>query len=138
MHAATHVVLVGLGGALGALLRWGVGLLCGRCFGTAFPWGTFFINVVGSFFLGWFSTLLTDRIIGNGGGWLRADELRLFVAVGFTGAFTTFSTYEYEAQQLFNDGDHVKAIGYLGGSVVLGLLAVRLGVWLARLGRAAS
>lgn len=137
MHLFVQIVLVGLGGALGSLARWGTAVLFARWLGTAFPWGTFFINLTGSLFLGWFSTLLTDRLLGSGWSWIRADDLRLMVAVGFTGAYTTFSTYEYEAHELFKDGDSLKGMGYLFGSMFLGLMAVRLGVTLARGGRAA-
>ncbi|MBI2807561.1 MAG: fluoride efflux transporter CrcB [Planctomycetes bacterium] len=138
MHVMVQIGLVGLGGALGSLLRWGVAVTCARWFGTGFPWGTFLINLSGSLFLGWFSTMLADRLLGNGGTWIRADDLRLMVAVGFTGAYTTFSTYEYESHQLFKDGDSLKGMSYLFGSMFLGLLAVRLGVMLARLGRDAT
>ena len=131
MHVLVQIGLVSLGGAVGSLLRWGVGLGFGRLLGTAFPWGTFFINVSGSLFLGWFSATLTDRFT-NGFGWLRADDLRLFVAVGFTGGYTTFSTFEYEAAALLRDGDGLQGLTYIFGSVFLGLVAVRLGMMLAR------
>ena len=71
-------------------------------------------------------------IVGVGWGWLRADNLRLMVAVGFTGAYTTFSTFEYEANEILANAEWLKAMFYLAGSVVLGLIAVRLGVILAR------
>jgi CrcB protein len=100
--------------------------------GTAFPWGTLFINILGSFFLGWFLTLLSERIPANGWGWLRPNDLRLMVAVGFTGAFTTFSTFEYEANGLFRNGESLSATTYLIVSVVLGLIAVRMGIGFAR------
>lgn len=132
MHVLGQVGLVALGSALGGLARWGMAVALGRLFGPAFPWGTFFINISGSLFLGWFSTLLTDRLLGNGNSWLRADDLRLLVAVGFTGAYTTFSTFEFEAHSLLRDGDHLKGFTYLAGSVFLGLIAVRLGMMLAR------
>jgi CrcB protein len=127
-----QISLVSVGGALGSLLRWGVGVGFGRLFGTAFPWGTFFINISGSLFLGWFSTILTDRLLSNGFGWLRADDLRLLVAVGFTGAYTTFSTFEYESAVLLRDGDGLLGLTYVFGSLFLGLVAVRVGMMLAR------
>ena len=133
MHVFVQVGLVAFGGALGSLLRWGVAVAFARSFGTAFPWGTFFINISGSLFLGWFATMLTDRLLVNGDGWIRADDLRLMIAVGFTGAYTTFSTFEYESHQLIQDGDGWKSLAYLIGSVALGLIAVRLGTMLARM-----
>ncbi|HWY85341.1 MAG TPA: CrcB family protein, partial [Gemmataceae bacterium] len=92
----------------------------------------FFINISGSLFLGWFSTILTDRLLSNGFGWLRADDLRLLVAVGFTGAYTTFSTFEYESAVLLRDGDGLLGLTYVFGSLFLGLVAVRVGMMLAR------
>jgi CrcB protein len=126
-----HIGLVAFGSSLGGLARWGVGLAAARWLGTAFPLGTLIINVSGSLFLGWFATLLGDRLL-QGVGWLDADALRLMIAVGFTGAYTTFSTYEYEANGLFSDGHSLAGTVYLIASVVLGLIAVRLGVFLAR------
>jgi CrcB protein len=127
-----QIVLVSLGGALGALLRWGVGVAAGRWFGTAFPWGTFIINISGSLFLGWFTTVLADRLPQTEGLWLSPNDLRLMIAVGFTGAYTTFSTFEYESHGLLRDGNGLAGITYLFASVFLGLLAVRLGIFLAR------
>jgi CrcB protein len=127
-----QIILVALGSALGGLARWGVAAYAARWLGTAFPWGTFFINISGSLFLGWFSTILSDRLLLGETSWLRADDLRLMIAVGFTGAYTTFSTFEYESHSLFRDGDSLVGMSYLFGSVFLGLVAVRLGILLAR------
>jgi len=132
VYVLVQIGLVSLGGALGSLLRWGVGVGFGRLFGTAFPWGTFFINISGSLFLGWFSSILTDRLQSGGFGWVRPDDLRLFLAVGFTGAYTTFSTFEYESAVLIRDGDGLLGLTYIFGSVFLGLVAVRVGMMLAR------
>ncbi len=130
MRVLIHIALVAFGSALGGLARWGVGLAVARWLGTAFPLGTLIINVSGSLFLGWFATLLGDRLL-QGVGWLDADALRLMIAVGFTGAYTTFSTFEYEANGLFRDGHSMAGMVYLIASVVLGLIAVRFGVFLA-------
>jgi CrcB protein len=92
-----------------------------------------FINLSGSLFLGWFMTVLSDRLVLSESAWLRADDLRLMVAVGFTGAYTTFSTFEYETHKLLGDGDGLAGASYVAISVFLGLLAVRLGVALARI-----
>jgi fluoride exporter len=126
------IVLVALGSALGGLTRWGVAVGSARLFGTAFPWGTFIINLSGCLFLGWFMTILSNRFPAGGLGWLGPDDLRLMVAVGFTGAYTTFSTFEYESHGLLRDGDGLAGMTYLFASVFLGLLAVRLGIMLAR------
>jgi CrcB protein len=126
-----QIGLVAFGSALGGLARWGVSVAAGRWLGTAFPWGTFLINLTGCLFLGWFATLLGDRLL-QGVGWLDADGLRLMVAVGFTGAYTTFSTFEYEANGMLKEGDGFLGTTYIFASVFLGLVAVRLGVLLAR------
>ena len=123
---------VAVGSIFGGLLRWGVGVSFANWFGTAFPWGTFFINLSGSMFLGWFTTIITERLMGGAATWIGADNLRLMIAVGFTGAYTTFSTFEYESNELVRNGESLKAMAYILGSVALGLLAVRLGMMLAR------
>jgi fluoride exporter len=126
-----QVGLVAFGSAVGGLLRWGVGLVAARLFGTGFPWGTFVINVTGSLFLGWFATMLGDRLL-QGIGWIDADGLRLMLAVGFVGAYTTFSTFEYESDKLLREGEGLLGWTYIFLSVFIGLAAVRLGVFLAR------
>lgn len=132
MRLVVQIGLVALGSAIGGLTRWGVAVLAGRLLGTRFPYGTFLINVTGSLLLGWFLTVLAERTPLALGSWLRPDDLRLLVAIGFTGAYTTFSTFEYESHQLFGDGDSLAGLAYVAGSVVLGLVAVRAGVLLAR------
>lgn len=132
MRLLMQIGLVAFGSALGGLLRWGVANGLARLCGTAFPWGTFFINLSGSLFLGWFLTILSDRLILPASSWLRPDDLRLMIAVGFTGAYTTFSTFEYESHGLLRDGDGLRGMIYLFASVLLGLLAVRAGIVLAR------
>jgi CrcB protein len=131
VRIATQILLVAFGSALGGLLRWGVGVWFGRMLGSAFPFGTFFINISGSLFLGWFMTILGDRLLVSERVWITADDLRLMMAVGFTGAYTTFSTFEYETHKLLGDGDWLTGAAYVALSVFLGLLAVRLGVLLA-------
>jgi fluoride exporter len=132
MRLLVQIGLVSLGSALGGLTRWGVTTAAARWLGTAFPWGTFFINLSGSLFLGWFMTVFSERLVSGGGGWLRPDDLRLTVTVGFTGAYTTFSTFEYEAHGLLRDGDGLAGMTYLFASVFLGLLAVHFGILLGR------
>lgn len=132
MRLLVQIGLVAFGSAVGGLARWGVATTAARYAGTRFPWGTFLINISGSLFLGWFTTLLADRLVLGENAWLRSDDLRLMIAVGFTGAFTTFSTYEYEAHSLLGDGDSVAAVMYLIASVALGLAAVHAGIVLAR------
>ncbi|HEY5311900.1 MAG TPA: fluoride efflux transporter CrcB [Pirellulales bacterium] len=127
------IVCVALGSACGGLLRWAVGIAAGRLFGTSLPYGTFIINITGSLFLGWFLTRLDQRPLGASFAWPRTDDLRLLIAVGFTGAYTTFSTFEWEAHGLLRDGETTAGTMYLVGSVLVGVLAVRLGVALGRM-----
>lgn len=123
MKLLIQCLAVGAGGSLGAVLRFLVATLCGRLFGTGFPIGTLVINLTGSFFLGWFLTALQERLTVT-------DTLRLAVAVGFVGAYTTFSTFAYESNSLLTEGAELKAAFNLLGSLILGLAAVRLGILL--------
>jgi CrcB protein len=128
-----QIALVAVGSAAGGLLRWGVGTAAGRILGTTLPYGTFIINLSGSLFLGWFFTLLGDKLQMSEHSWLGQDDLRLLIAVGFTGAYTTFSTFEWETSSLLRDGENIAGLLYMVGSVVLGLVALRLGVALAKM-----
>jgi CrcB protein len=110
-------------GALGAAARLFIATVCGRFFGTAFPIGTFVINITGSLFLGWFLAAIGHRLIVT-------ETVRLAIAVGFVGAYTTFSTFMYESSSLLEDGSGIKAMLNLMGSLLVGLLAVRFGIWL--------
>jgi CrcB protein len=129
VEALKQIALVAVGSAVGGLTRWGLGLAAGRWLGTAFPWGTLFINVTGCLFLGWIATLLRERSVL---GWLSADDLKLLLAVGFSGGYTTFSTFAYEANTQIKEDNGWLSVIYLAASVVLGLVAVRAGEWLAR------
>ena len=124
MKLLHQYLAVAVGGSLGAMARFLVASVAAQLLGTAFPIGTFIINITGSLFLGWFYTIATERMI-------LSDTTRLGVAVGFVGAYTTFSTYMFESDALMRDGAVWKATANLVGSVVVGLLAVRLGIWLA-------
>ena len=133
MRFLVQVGLVAFGSAIGGLLRWGVTVFAARLLGTGFPWGTFFINLSGSLFLGWFSAVLANRLVLSETSWLRPDDLRLMIAVGFTGAYTTFSTFEYETYQLVDLGSWWLALANVAGSVLAGFVGVLLGVALASL-----
>ena len=124
MKPLVEYFAVGAAGFFGAVLRLFIGQVCGRLFGTTFPVGTLFINVVGSFLLGWFLTFAGDRLVVS-------ETMRLAVAVGFLGAFTTYSTFMYESNTLWEHGALLKAIANVVGSLVFGLAALRLGMYLA-------
>lgn len=119
-----NVLLVAAGGAIGAAARYLIGAWVAARLGPDFPWGTFVINVSGSFFIGVVLSLV-------GGGTLPAGA-RLFVAVGILGGYTTFSTYSYETLGLLADGDVRGALLNSLGQVVAGLVAVYLGVVIGR------
>lgn len=110
---------VAAGGALGAVLRFGLSGWVQQVSGGVFPWGTLAVNVLGSLLLGfavaWLETAATTA------------EVRQFATVGLLGAFTTFSTFSYEAVALLRDGDPWSAGAYVAGSVLAGLAAVILG-----------
>ena len=125
MRFIANCLIVGLAGFAGAVSRYLVATLCGRLIQSSFPVGTFLINITGSFVLGWFITVIGQRVIAP-------ENLRLAVAVGFLGAYTTFSTYVFESDQLIAKGAHLQAAVNIAGSVLAGLLAVRLGVVLGR------
>lgn len=133
MGLLTQIGLVALGSACGGLLRWGVGIGLGRLLGTALPYATFTVNVTGCLFLGWFTTFLLERWELPDNGFITSDNLRLLLAVGFTGAYTTFSTYEWEAHGLIRNGGGLVAAMYLAGSVFAGLMAVHIGYVLAKI-----
>jgi CrcB protein len=125
MDTLKQCLAIGGAGFFGALARFFVGSVCGKLFSaTTFPVGTLVINLTGSLFLGWFLT-------GAGTRFSVSDTTRLAIAVGFVGAYTTFSTYMYESSKLLSDGETIKAMANLIGSVVLGLICVRLGMQLA-------
>lgn len=114
-----------LGGALGALSRYAVSIWFAKSFGTSFPWGTLTVNATGCFLLGFFYALSITAEL--------APPVRLVVATGFLGAYTTFSTFSLETLVLLQQGDANKALAYAAGSVVLGLAAAWLGYSLASL-----
>jgi len=121
----TPVMLVGFGGFLGAVARYLLGSVVANRYGTAWPLGTFIINVTGCFAIGFFLTLTTERVTLHE-GW------RFFFPVGFVGAYTTFSTYEYETARLIESGAWGRALSYVLGSTLVGFAAVVLAMWTAR------
>lgn len=126
MNTLSVAFWVGLGGFLGANARYFLGLWAASRLGIHFPWGTFIINVSGSFLLGVIATLVNLKLVPFG------DHMRLTFAVGFLGAYTTFSTYELESHALLEGGNWWPAAANLFGSLASGLIAVRLGIALAR------
>jgi len=121
----TRYLAVGAGGFLGAIARYALGVWIETAWRRQFPLATFLVNLSGCFILGAFLTAAAERLdIG--------PLARLFVATGFVGAYTTFSTFEYENYRLTQTGAWGWALLNVVGSVVAGFLAVRLGVLLVR------
>lgn len=120
-------LFVFFGAGLGGALRHFLNLTLGRALGTDFPWTTSFINVSGSLAMG----LLTGWLAFRAGGGLT-QHARLFLATGVLGGYTTFSTFSLETILLAERGELAAALAYVGGSVVLGVMALWAGLTLAR------
>ena len=116
---------IALGGASGAVLRYLINVSPLSLWFEKFPFPTFFINVTGSFLIGFLLILLTDKFDAG-------ENLRLAVIVGFLGAFTTFSTFELEIFALIREKYFTTAFLYLFLSVLVGFAGVSAGVWLAK------
>lgn len=119
--------LVALGGASGAVLRFHAGRLIGGIFGlnTAFPWGTFSINFIGSLAMG----LLAGWLARHGTG---GEAWRVFIGVGVLGGFTTFSAFSLESALLIERGLITSAVLYVAGSVFAGITGLFIGLYITR------
>lgn len=120
METLTKFLLVALGGAVGAVARYGMNLLFGNAF-LPFPFATFLVNITGSFLIGF----LLFRFEGN-------ETVRLLLVTGFLGAYTTFSAFEYEAFQLTQIKQSMLAFLYVALSFAVGFIGVASGIWLAK------
>jgi fluoride exporter len=117
-------LLIAAGGALGSMARYWVGATVGSRMGTRFPYGTFVINLTACLIIGFSLTYLGRRLELN-------PAWRYLIPVGFIGAYSTFSTYEWETLSTLRSGAFALAALYALGSLVLGLVATWLGVVLA-------
>ena len=118
-------LLVFVGGGLGASLRHFVNLICARGLGTAFPWGTFLINISGSLVMG----LIAGYLAFKGEA---SQPWRLFVMTGILGGYTTFSAFSLDAALLYQRGEIGSALFYVLGSVVLSIAGLFAGLALVR------
>lgn len=119
-----HLLLVMLGGAIGAGLRHEAGRLALARFGPGFPWGTLFVNLVGGALIG----LLAGWFVRHGAN----EGMRLFLAVGVLGGFTTFSAFSLEVGSMIQRGELASAAAYICASVIGSVLLFFAGLWLMR------
>jgi CrcB protein len=118
-------LVISIGAVLGANTRYLMGGWVADRVGSSFPWGTFVINVTGSLVIGLVLGLAADRVMP---WWWRPG-----VAIGFLGAYTTFSTFSYETLNLLQEGSYVAAAANMVGSVAIALIAAFAGVMIARI-----
>jgi CrcB protein len=124
-----NLLLVMLGGALGAGARHLAGVAGPRWLGPGFPWATLFVNLLGSLLIG----LLAGWLVRAGG----SEQARLFLAVGVLGGFTTFSAFSLELGLMVQRGELATAVAYVLASVVGGVLLLFAGLWIMRAGAVA-
>ena len=113
----SFILAVAVGGALGSVARYLVGIGAGKLFGTDFPWGTLIINITGSFLMGVLAGLFATR-------WNLPQAARIFLTVGICGGYTTFSTFSLDSFYLIVRGELVASAAYMVGSVVLSVGAL--------------
>lgn len=120
-----NMLFIGIGGFLGAITRYSIALWIGQKWGRSFPFGTLVVNITGCLLIGFLMPLLTERFLVN-------PQLRLLLTVGFLGAYTTFSTFEYETGTLLQDGEWLFALLNVMLSVLVGFIALKLGEMAAK------
>ena len=123
----TSLLLVFLGGGIGAGARHGVNVAVLRALGPGFPWATLIVNVTGSMLMGLLAGYLALRAGAN-----LTQHSRLFLASGILGGYTTFSAFSMDAAMLMERGTTGQALLYVVGSVVLSILGLFAGLWLVR------
>jgi CrcB protein len=114
-----QLILVGVGGAAGSMLRFLTSVITARFYNGAFPVATLVINIIGCFLIG----IIMAKFAGG-----ENNQLRLLLVTGFCGGYTTFSAFSYENVSLFTTGNTLLAITYIAASVFGGILAVWLGI----------
>jgi CrcB protein len=120
-----QVVLIAVGGSLGCVARFGISSMTSNAASGAFPWGTFAVNITGSFLIGVFAELFETAMVPS--GW------RSFVTIGFLGGYTTFSTFSLETLNLLRDGELRFALLNVFGSNIVGIGFVALGLFTTRI-----
>ena len=121
----TSYLLVFFGGGLGATLRHLINVSCARCLGTAFPWGTFIINITGSTIMGLIAGYLAFR--GE-----ASQPWRLFLMTGILGGYTTFSAFSLDTALLYERGQIAMALAYIAASGAVSIFGLFAGLMLIR------
>ncbi len=119
------LMLIGLAGAAGSLSRYGLSGLVQKYMGSGFPFGTFTVNIVGSFLFGFIMAYSENKLTISG-------EMRIIILVGFMGAFTTFSTFAYESSKLIMDSQYMLAGANILGQNICGILVMLLGMYVGK------
>lgn len=120
-----NMMLVACGGAIGSVLRYLAAVAGTRWLGPEWPYGTFFVNITGALAMG----LVVEAI---GRRFNASNELRLFVATGILGGYTTFSTFSLDASAIWERGDGIGAFFYVAASVLVGIAALFAGLAIGR------
>jgi CrcB protein len=120
-----NILLAAVGGAIGSVLRYLVGVFSTRWFGPSFPWGTLTVNVVGAFVIGLMVEMIARRFNAS-------PELRVFIVTGIIGGFTTWSSFTLDTMVLFERGATTAAFAYVVGSLVVSFAAIFAGLALGR------
>ncbi|MDR1056389.1 MAG: fluoride efflux transporter CrcB [Prevotellaceae bacterium] len=121
-----QILLVGLGGGVGSILRYLTSFFIFKKYSTAFPWGTFVVNILGCLIIGFLIGLSEKSDILD-------KDLRLLLVTGFCGGYTTFSAFSAENFQLFETGNYILLTTYIAASVIIGILATWSGYILAKI-----
>jgi fluoride exporter len=125
-QSVRNPLAVTLGAIAGALSRYYLSIWLTQRLGTSFPYATLIINLTGSFAMGLLATLVLERVL------LISPEVRLLIATGFLGSYTTFSSYELDTINLVQESSFNKAIIYWFGSAVMGAVSLYLGIITAK------
>lgn len=119
------IIYIAIGGAIGSILRYLTSVLVAKYWSNHFPLATLITNVIGCFLIGLLIGILEKNNLAN-------SNLKWFLITGFCGGFTTFSTFGYENISLFQNNNSALAFGYIALSIILGLFAVWLGLFVTK------